>query len=531
MNLSKSLLLFILIKFVIFCISLDNNENKFNRFIYHNNLIKDSHSYDVAFTTIPPRFYHIHHTIISWLHQIMKPNKIFIFIPLTYKRFRKVIKIKKNNNDNCMNKCSCYVKDNYNCNNNSCINKNNSFMDNKNDKILSMKQQLHQILLQNKNLTDYLLNHTINIIEVNRDYGPITKLIGILQLLHHKITNTSFLLSSSVSPFQYVPSSYWILCDDDVTYNKRLSVVYFNAFMKSNNITKSSSSFSSSSLSSSSSSSSSLNNHFIPYQFNGFTMFSKESRLQYTIDRNKVAVDDYYKKGVDDDYYIKVVVDDNHNEVKGDDNNNKRDEYNISHDTVSNDDYNNYNNSNHHDKNDDNYKNDDDNDDILIRYIQHIQGVDSYMIPMNALSYQYYYHGPLYINNTIKIINYLQDHLCYESFYQDDYVASFLFDISNINMVSLRDSSTSASRSSTSSSYTDDKNNNYNNNNNNNDNYIYIDDDEKDDNTKVMIHNIDGVSKFFYQMHMNEDVFIREYITQQCLMNNIEQLLKLITMN
>ena len=134
-------------------------------------------------------------------------------------------------------------------------------------------------------------------------------------------------------------------------------------------------------------------------------------------------------------------------------------------------------------------------------------------------------YGPLYINNTIKIINYLQDHLCYESFYQDDYVASFLFDISNINMVSLRDSSTTTS----SSSYTDD--NNYSHNNNNNDNYIYVDDDEKDDNTKVMIHNIDGVSKFFYQMHMNEDVFIREYITQQCLMNNIEQLLQLITMN
>jgi len=519
MNLSKSLLLFILIKFVIFCISLDNNENKFNRFIYHHNLIKDSHSYDVAFTTIPPRFYHIHHTILSWLHQIMKPNKIFIFIPLAYKRFRKVIKIKKKNHDNCMNNCSCYVKDNYNCNNNSCIsynnsciNKNNSFIDNKNDKILSMKQQLYQILLQNKNLTDYLLNHTINIIEVNRDYGPITKLIGILQLLHHKITNTSFLLSSSVSPFQYVPSSYWILCDDDVTYNKRLSVVYFNAFMKSNNITKSSSS--------SSSSLSSLNNHFIPYQFNGFTMFSKESRLQYTIDRNKAVVDDYYNKGVVDDYYIKVEVNDNHNEVKGD-NNNKHDEYNISHDKVSNDDYNNYSNSNHHDDDHDD-KNDDDYGDILIRYIQHIQGVDSYMIPMNALSYQYYYHGPLYISNTIKIINYLQDHLCYESFYQDDYVASFLFDISNINMVSLRDSSTS-------SSYTDDKNNNYD--NNIHDNYIYIDDDEKDDNTKVMIQNIDGVSKFFYQMHMNEDVFIREYITQQCLMNNIEQLLKLITMN
>jgi hypothetical protein len=243
-------------------------------------------------------------------------------------------------------------------------------------------------------------------------------------------------------------------------------------------------------------------------------MFSKESRLQYTIDRNK-------------DYYNKNLVD------------NKHDEYNISH-TVSNDDYNNRNhhihdhddkiiddhgyddaNDDHHDNNDNNYKNDNNNDDNQIRYIQHIQGVDSYMIPMNALSYQYYYHGPLHINNTIKIINYLQDHLCYESFYQDDYVASFLFDISNINMVSLRDSSSSCC-------YTDDSNNNYNNDNNNN-NIFDDDDNQKDDNTKVLIHNIDGVSKFFYQMHMDEDVFIREYITQQCLMNNIEQFFQLIT--
>jgi len=75
-----------------------------------------------------------------------------------------------------------------------------------------------------------------------------------------------------------------------------------------------------------------------------------------------------------------------------------------------------------------NYYDDDDNNknnNKLIRYVQHIQGVDSYMIPINALFYQYYHHGPLYLYNTIKIINYLQDNLCYESFYQDDYVVSF----------------------------------------------------------------------------------------------------------
>lgn len=232
-------------------------------------------------------------------------------------------------------------------------------------------------------------------------------------------------------------------------------------------------------------------------------MFSKESRLQYTIDKSKVVNGHYYK-------------------VKENDNNNKHDDYYNSHSTINNDDIddNNYDNNDNHVDN--NY--DDNNYDDLIRYIQHIQGVDSYMIPMNALSHQYHYHGPLYINNTIRIINYLQDHLCYESFYQDDYVVSFLLDISNINMISLRDSSCS---------YTDD-------NINNQEEKDYDDDDDvknkkeeegdgNDNNTKVMIHNINGVSKFFYQMHMSEDVFIREYITQQCLMNNIEQLLQLIT--
>ena len=172
MNLSISFLLFLLIKSIFYCISLvDYNDNKFNRFIYNYNLSKEESynvSYDVALTTIPPRFHHIHHTIISWLHQIIKPNKIFIFIPLIYKRFRKVIKIKKKkkkNHDNCMNKNSCYVKDDNNYS--SSGNDNNTT----NNNMLSMKQQLYDILLQNINLTDYLLNHTINFIQ----YGIVQR--------------------------------------------------------------------------------------------------------------------------------------------------------------------------------------------------------------------------------------------------------------------------------------------------------------------------------------------------------------------
>ena len=46
-----------------------------------------------------------------------------------------------------------------------------------------------------------------------------------------------------------------------------------------------------------------------------------------------------------------------------------------------------------------------------------------------------------------------------------------------------------------------------------------------------MTMSIEGVSKHIFQMHMNEQVFTREYITQQCLMAHANEVYSMLFEN
>ena len=124
----------------------------------------------ISMTSIPSRFDHLTECLQSWLNQDIKPSYIFLFIPKQYKRFKR----KHNNNED-----------------------------------ISFSKTLITILNSSITLKEHIDN-IIHIIEVDYDWGPITKVMGMLQY------NSDWYLSHSNKQ-----PDYWIICDDDVKYLPR----------------------------------------------------------------------------------------------------------------------------------------------------------------------------------------------------------------------------------------------------------------------------------------------------------------------
>lgn len=265
-----------------------------------------------------------------------------------------------------------------------------------------------------------MLNKTINIIELDYDWGPATKFIGIITLLHDYLQKYEYNNDTSMIVLLHQLPTFWLLCDDDVKYDKYISHLYTNTY---SNTSIYNTYYNSTQLliDTTATRTSTTYEVFPELQYNnnnnsfiGYTLFTNESRVTYQLSHNPNIT------------------------------------YNI----------------------------------------PHIQGVDTYVISTISLIYQYKYKLLLYLPNLIQIMLRFHQKLCIESFYQDDYIISFLLHISGIIMKSLRNS-----------------------------------------NTSLMVHNIDGLSKAYFQMHMNEEVFIREYLTQQCIIIHANDIYRMIYNN
>lgn len=105
--------------------------------------------YGVVLTTIPPRFSSVYHAIDSWLDQSLPPAKIVLVIPLSYERYDAV-------------------------------------------DILQVEEILHR----------HSLDDSVDILHLEKDWGPASKYVGLLSA-HSK----------------YKEVDYWIVGDDDVRYS------------------------------------------------------------------------------------------------------------------------------------------------------------------------------------------------------------------------------------------------------------------------------------------------------------------------
>ncbi len=137
----------------------------------------------VALSTIPPRFRTIHHTVRSWIDQSLPCiQHIFIFVPPYYRRFRKrKLSIK--------------------------------------DKLSDLSTNLYDHIFEHQDLRKYLLDKTIQIISTHKDYGPITRIAGVVEFIskhptamNHKQDGRSI--------------DYWLFCDDDVGYDTTVIEIY-----------------------------------------------------------------------------------------------------------------------------------------------------------------------------------------------------------------------------------------------------------------------------------------------------------------
>ena len=145
------------------------------------------------------------------------------------------------------------------------------------------------------------------------------------------------------------------------------------------------------------------------------------------------------------------------------------------------------------------------------RHITHIQGVDTYMIPTEALGIldlptekvMTQRTGEDSINirplsdvlNVERLVQQYHSTVCPESYYQDDYVVSFLLNLAGINVTSIQNPCKVLGLN------------------------------PHDDLCKKgvnMVESIEGLTKSHFQMHLNEDVFRREHVTQHCLMNTAD---------
>ncbi|KAJ1433808.1 hypothetical protein B484DRAFT_447042 [Ochromonadaceae sp. CCMP2298] len=118
-------------------------------------LVNSSH-YGVALTMIPPRFSSVHFTLFSWLNQSIPPQGIYIFVPSKYKRFRR--KGAGRREEAGVAGQVGQAED------------------------LPHAQRLRAELLGNATLAPHVLSGTIRVVEVLEDLGPVTKFAGVLSL-------------------------------------------------------------------------------------------------------------------------------------------------------------------------------------------------------------------------------------------------------------------------------------------------------------------------------------------------------------
>ncbi len=129
----------------------------------------------IALTTIPPRFNTISHSLKYWFEQDVLPTKIYIFVPATYKRFRKKIATDTSRTSNA--------------------------------------EVLEAILMHDIVLSQHVRNGHIMITPIQRDWGPITRLMGALQLTIESTANLTSLSKTNCC-------NSWLFADDDVRYRR-----------------------------------------------------------------------------------------------------------------------------------------------------------------------------------------------------------------------------------------------------------------------------------------------------------------------
>lgn len=141
-------------------------------------------TYAVCMTTIPPRFTSIRHTLRSWLQQQdIRPACLAVFVPKVYRRFKR-----RSHNDTATS-------------------------------MVTTAHLLERSIRENApDLAAHLDSSRIHVVPVETDYGPITKLTG---LLHH--------YSSACARQQQQlrrPIDFWVFGDDDVAYTPQTLLRY-----------------------------------------------------------------------------------------------------------------------------------------------------------------------------------------------------------------------------------------------------------------------------------------------------------------
>jgi hypothetical protein len=155
-------------------------------------------TYGVALTTIPPRYNALSHVMKSWLQQVYQPQRVCLFIPEKYRRFKR------------KNPVSAPVPSSYRTN----------------------VRLIHTNFQKDFLLQSSLKTKKLKIVTLPEDYGPISKFLGVIldqRTLHEDETA----LSSDQYCFHYksedVPD-FWIFSDDDVFYSQ-YTILKYNYYL------------------------------------------------------------------------------------------------------------------------------------------------------------------------------------------------------------------------------------------------------------------------------------------------------------
>lgn len=453
-----------------------------------------SPSFYISLTAIPPRFKSIHHTLISWLEQDLKPTKIVIMVPTTYKRFRKTKKDNSNYTDNF------------------------STVSNGTDHphISKIKQQSHatslrQILLAQPYLTGYLENVTIEVHSIREDWGPLTKFVGVLD--YNRKNHQKLWAKTSVGPItEQVQTGYTLeeqsskqpnLANTESTGESEL-----DSELRSNDAKLAASDVSDAGSCTSIDEGSEINLNDIDNQ----PAKGKHSAENTAIDKIRsnnpaennhpahiyLSAIDFWVIGDDDVSYANWTLSRYNTAISS-----------LSLSTIEASDLRYF--SSHlkrtlnspclhgcggqymglthfatetrvayrlHDE--DRY-----------RTPAHIQGVDTYLVPQQVLERQHQCRQPLHYDLFTAAVTALFA-LCPSALYQDDYVAAFLFDLAGLHIRSIKPEGQAFG----------------------------------DKQWKPAGH-VDGVSTSFFQMHRDPQVFEREEAVKSCITSSADQIYRM----
>jgi hypothetical protein len=308
-------------------------------------------SFSIAMTSIPPRFKKLEPVLLSWLEQSYQVERICLYIPKRYKRFKRKISSEV---DSGANDTASLGMDNL--------------------------KALLKSFSNNSRILSSLEKQQLKIIIVDKDMGPITKFYGVL-LEQRTLEGTKYDTFPSCFDRMEKQPNFWIFADDDVYYSRYTVLKYYYYLVNYHSITIQSL-FDWSA------------DHFVLTQF----------------------VEDYR-------VFFNLTLADGSNRV------------------------------------------------VTPR---HLQGVDTYLVPNNLFLDHWRLKKVFSYEVASQIIEYFHEKLCPESFYQDDYVISFLFALSSIPIYSIWN------------------------------------------NDKLTSH-LDGISVDNFQMHKDRKVFLREDRTKSCI--------------